>query len=165
MSAKKSSTSRGGRPRKYPAPDDYDAVSEENDVVARQADVHQSIIAVENGEQLDIITNPHHDPTLQDGTDHVMRDSVPNFMPRKYLEIRAVEYPVPSLEPQGPGDLWKCTFEGCRKRIHGASADHGSKLVRAHLEEHIGDTGVDGTNAREKIDFVLDESRPYLPVR
>ena len=89
----------------------------------------------------------------------------PTFLPRKYTEVRAVEYPVPSLEPDKNG-IWNCSLAGCGARVHGAQGPLGTELVRAHLKDHMADGSTGGgMNAKEKLDLVLDESRPYLPVR
>ena len=80
------------------------------------------------------------------------------FLPRKYLELKFVEYDLPSTDPQGPGDLWTCTFEGCFYRVHGASTPNGKARVKEHFRIHA-------SQAQDKIDLVLNESRPYLPVK
>ena len=110
------------------------------------------IITVKNGEHLDLITNPPTSGLLRDTS------PPPRFLPRKYLELKVVEYDVPSTEPQGPGDLWTCTYEGCCYRIHRASTTNAQKRIREHFMIHK-------TQAQEKIDLALNESRPYLPVK
>ena len=80
------------------------------------------------------------------------------FLPRKYMELKVVEYDLPSSEPQGPGDLWTCTFEGCFHRVHEASKPDGKARIMEHFKTHA-------THAQEKIDLALNESRPYLPVK
>lgn len=82
----------------------------------------------------------------------------PTFLPRKYLELKVVEYDLPSKEPQGPGDLWTCTFEGCFHRVHEAPTRGGKKRIKEHFKTHA-------TQAQEKIDLAINESRPYLPVK
>ena len=79
------------------------------------------------------------------------------YLPRKYVETKLVRYQLPSIEPQGPGDLWTCTFEGCRQRVHAASTPDGKERIKAHFKEHA-------ESAKAKIDLALEESRPYLPV-
>lgn len=103
------------------------------------------ITTIHTAEDLELLTNP-------DDTPH------PKYFPRKYLELRVVAYDLPSTEPQGPGDLWICTFEGCSHRVHGASEPVGKARVIEHFETHA-------THAQEKIDLALNESRPYLPVK
>ena len=79
------------------------------------------------------------------------------YLPRKYTEVRVVEYKFPSAEPQGPGDLWTCSFESCRHRVHAASTVDGKAKVNEHLTMHV-------DSVQAKIDLALQESRPYLPV-
>ena len=105
------------------------------------------IITMHTAEDLDLLTN-----SSPDNNHH------PKYLPRKYLELRVVEYDLPSTEPQGPGDLWTCTFEGCSYRVHGASISDGKARVMEHFETHA-------IHAQEKIDLALNESRPYLPVK
>ena len=114
---------------------------------------HESTITtIKNGEHLDHITNPN-----THRGDHESRDrsSPPRFLPLKYLELSVAEYEIPSTVPQGPGGLWTCTFEGCHARVHQAGTESGQDRVKEHLKTHI---------VKDKIDLVLDESRPYLPV-
>jgi len=79
------------------------------------------------------------------------------YRPRIRVESRLVSYELPSTEPQGPGDIWTCTFEGCRQRVHAASTPDGKERIKAHFKEHA-------ESAQAKIDLALKESRPYLPV-
>ena len=113
------------------------------------------ITTITNGEHLDLITNP---PGQAGDHDLHDRSSPPRFLPQKYLELSVAEYEIPSTEPQGPGGLWRCIFEGCHARVHQAGTASGQERVKDHLKTHI-------TNTKEKIDLVLDESRPYLPVK
>ena len=105
------------------------------------------ITTIRGAEDLELLTNSSPDDAQR-----------PKYLPRKYLELRVVEYDLPSTEPQGPGDLWTCTFESCFHRIHGASKSDGKARVIEHFETHA-------TQAQEKIDLALNESRPYLPVK
>lgn len=79
------------------------------------------------------------------------------YLPRAYIEKKLVTYKLPSTEPQGPGDLWTCTFEGCRQRVHFGSSVEGKEKIKEHFKEHA-------ESAQAKIDLALTESRPYLPV-
>ena len=79
------------------------------------------------------------------------------YRPRMRVESKLVSYKLPSTEPQGPGDIWTCTFEGCRQRVHFASTPDGKERIKAHFGEHA-------ESAQAKIDLALKESRPYLPV-
>lgn len=121
-----------------------------------KASMPPPITTLKTGDDLDFVTNPHHKPGSTIGP-----DDAPTYLPRKYLEISLKEYPILSMTPQGPGDLWTCEFEDCRRRVHEGSTEEGKARIREHMETHIGPHGID---ARDKIDLALDESRPYLPV-
>ena len=111
------------------------------------------ITTLRSAKDLEILTNPPFDRSSAESD-----DGAPKFLPRKYLELKVVEYDLPSTDPQGPGDLWRCTFEGCFYRVHEASAAEGKRRIKEHFRTHA-------TSAQEKIDLVLNESRPYLPVK
>jgi hypothetical protein len=81
----------------------------------------------------------------------------PDFLPRKYLEVKLVEYDLPSCRAQGPGDLWTCPFDTCGREVREASTAAGNSSIKEHFQVHA-------REAQEKIDLVLKESRPYLPV-
>ena len=110
------------------------------------------ITVLRNARDLENLTNP---PTSHSSPDAIRS---PKFLPRRYLELKVVEYNLPSTKPQGPGDLWTCTFEGCFYRVHEASTAEGKTRTREHFKTHA-------SQAQEKIDLVLNESRPYLPVK
>ena len=150
-SAKKAKTA-AGRPRSLPALDEGGNSDDDNSEEATPPPEESPITTIKNGEHLDLITNPQGERSSQDGS------PPPRYLPRKYLELSVAEYEVPSTEPQGPGGLWTCTFESCHERVHQAATEDGQESVREHLKTHI-------TNTQEKIDLVLDESRPYLPVK
>ena len=109
------------------------------------------ITTIRTAEDLELITNPPNEGPPADAHDL-------KYYPQKYLELRVVEYDLPSTEPQGPGDLWTCTFEGCLHRVHEASHSDGKTRIMEHFKTHA-------TQAQEKIDLALNESRPYLPVK
>ena len=79
------------------------------------------------------------------------------YLPRITEKKVLVSYALPSTEPQGPGDIWTCTFEGCLKRVHAASSEDGKAEIQEHFKDHT-------TSAEEKIQLAITESRPYLPV-
>jgi len=110
------------------------------------------LITIKTGEHLELITDRR--------TKHSHPDSnpPPAFLPSKYLELKLVEYELPTMEPQGPGDLWTCPFEGCYQRVHQASTAMGKARITDHSKSHQ-------HQAQEKIDLALNESRPYLPVK
>ena len=80
------------------------------------------------------------------------------YLPRIAEKKILVSYPLPSTIPQGPGDVWTCTFEGCHKRVHAVSTEEGKFEVQEHFRDH-------NTSAEEKIQLAMTESRPYLPVK
>ena len=80
------------------------------------------------------------------------------YLPRVTEQKILVSYPLPSTIPQGPGDVWACTFEGCQKRVHAASTEEGEVEMQEHFRDH-------STSAEEKIQLAMTESRPYLPVK
>lgn len=79
------------------------------------------------------------------------------YYPGKYHGIKVVKYDIPSNRPQGPGDLWTCTFKACGHRVYEGSTTNGVERIKAHFESHT-------HQAQEKIDLAYKESRPYLPV-
>lgn len=79
------------------------------------------------------------------------------YLPRPYIEVKLVHYDLPTDRPQGPGDLWSCEFEGCTKRVYEGSTEEGKQKIKEHFREHE-------ASAKEKIDLVMNERRPYLPV-
>ena len=107
------------------------------------------ITTIRTAGELELLTNPPREGSPAHGL---------RYLPQKYLELRLVEYGLPSPEPQGPGDLWSCTFEGCFCRVHQASTLDGKARIIEHFKTHA-------TQAQEKIDLALNESRPYLPVK
>ena len=150
-SAKKAKTAAEGRGGLSAREEDGDS-DEENLEKATPSAHDSTITTIKNGEHLDQITNPHNRPDNHESRD---RSSPPRFLPLKYLELSVAEYDIPSTRPQGPGGLWRCTFEGCHARVHQAGTQSGQERVKEHLKTHI---------VKEKINLVLDESRPYLPV-
>lgn len=110
------------------------------------------ITTLRKAKDLENLTNPPADDSSREGTPS------PKFLPRKYIELKVVDYDLPSTEPQGPGDLWTCTFEECFHRVQEASTAAGKTRMKEHFRTHA-------SQAQEKIDLVLNESRPYLPVK
>lgn len=80
-----------------------------------------------------------------------------SYFPGKYHGIKVIKYDIPSNRPQGPGDLWTCTFKACGHRVHEGSTANGIERIKAHFEAHT-------QQAQEKVDLAYKESRPYLPV-
>lgn len=112
------------------------------------------ITTIRNAKELELLTNPPIDPDRSSPE----ATSSPKYLPRKFIELKVVEYDLPSTELQGPGDLWTCTFEGCFHRIHQASSSEGKARIKEHFKTHA-------NQAQEKINLVLNEGRPYLPVK
>lgn len=128
-----------------------DSLNDENSDERAQSE-ESPIMTIHNAKDLELLTNPPADRLSPEATPS------PKFLPRTYLELKVVEYDLPSTEPQGPGDLWTCTFDGCFHRVHEASSSDGKLRLQEHFKTHA-------TQAQEKIDLVLNESRPYLPVK
>ncbi|KAK7516419.1 uncharacterized protein IWZ02DRAFT_491368 [Phyllosticta citriasiana] len=64
----------------------------------------------------------------------------------------------PSVEANSPGDVWRCTVDGCVHRVYGASSDPSQAMIAEHLDQH-------DTRTKEAIDLVKsEESRSNLPV-
>lgn len=93
---------------------------------------------------------PHSDATISELPHH-------EYLPNPYTEIKLVRYDLPTNLPQGPGDLWSCEFGGCTKRVYEGSTKKGEQKIKEHFQEHE-------ASAKEKIDLVMNERRPYLPV-
>ncbi|KAL9101152.1 MAG: hypothetical protein Q9163_003554 [Psora crenata] len=140
-----------GRRKSVPDPGDTDNV--ENERIETMPPAEESpITTIKNDRHLDLLTNP---PTNQPSP---TSPPSPRYLPRKYLEVKSVRYDVPNMEPQGPGDMWTCTFEGCYHKIQRASTRNGKTKIEDHFVTHK-------SQAQEKIDLAYNESRPYLPVK
>ena len=126
-------------------------LEDEDDDGSQSAAEESPITTIRNAKDLELLTNAPSDRSSP-------HEDAPKFLPRKYLELKVVEYDLPSTEPQGPGDLWTCTFEGCYHRVHEASTADGEKRIKEHFKTHA-------LAAQEKLDLVVNESRPYLPVK
>ena len=160
--SKSAKKAKGGPGRKRTRPGyEQPILSDSDEDEGNAEDDDGPIVTIENGDHLEAITNPP--PPKNTRTLDKEEESRPTFLPRKYLELSVNTYEIPTTQPQGPGDLWTCSFEGCHRREHQASTAEGQERVRAHLRTHVVNGG-GGTDAKEKIDLVLDESRPYLPV-
>ena len=66
---------------------------------------------------------------------------------------------MPSAIPQGPGDVWTCAYDGCLRKVYGASKEPGKGLVQEHLQIH-------SEEAEERVGLVKKEGElaPGLPV-
>ena len=136
-----------------PLASDNNADEEEEFVLRPVRPEESPITTIKNGQHLRSITNEAKAPRRKSES-----PPPPDFLPRKFLELKVVEHNVYSMEPQGPGDLWTCPFEGCAHRVHKASSNEGKELIRAHFKTH-------DSLAEDKINLALNESRPYLPVK
>ena len=67
---------------------------------------------------------------------------------------------MPSSIPQGPGDVWTCTYVGCLRKVYGASKEPGKGLVEEHLKMH-------SEEGEERVELVKREGElaANLPVR
>ncbi|KAK0664310.1 hypothetical protein DIS24_g744 [Lasiodiplodia hormozganensis] len=75
-----------------------------------------------------------------------------NFTPTLLSE------PAASVEANSPGDIWRCTHDGCMHKVYGASLDESQVLIAEHLDEH---------DAKRKEAVALarsEELRSNLPV-
>ncbi|KAL8691874.1 MAG: hypothetical protein Q9224_004079, partial [Gallowayella concinna] len=113
------------------------AESDDDDEIAQQLPDASPLAAIS--------TQHHHEPLY------------PYHPPAQTIEMEMLAYDIPTDRPQGPGDVWTCEFENCTQRVHEASKAKGKALIKAHFQEHA-------KKAQEKIDLVVKESRPYLPV-
>ena len=66
--------------------------------------------------------------------------------------------PIPSLEPNGPGGSWSCTFDGCMHRVYGGNSEVGRQLIREHYSGHV-------VEKQAQIELIMREERPHLPVK
>ncbi|KAI9678559.1 MAG: hypothetical protein M1817_005616 [Caeruleum heppii] len=101
------------------------------------------------------------DQTMSDAMDEAVELPLklhpdPNLVGKKTIDFEVV--PLPSTKPQGPGDVWTCTVDGCVHRIYAGSDRDGQKRIREHLAEHIPET-------KRKLALVVEESRLRLPVQ
>ena len=71
------------------------------------------------------------------------------YLPQPYIEVKLVHQELPTTFPQGPNDDWS--------RYHGSSKERKEEFKQP-FQEHA-------ATAKEKIDLVMNERRPYLPVK
>ncbi|KAF1996792.1 hypothetical protein P154DRAFT_579572 [Amniculicola lignicola CBS 123094] len=69
-----------------------------------------------------------------------------------------ISTPLPTYTANGPGDSWICSFDGCKRKIYGASSETGRELITEHLGDH--------ERGREKVVGIVlgEEQRLRLPV-
>ncbi|KAF2088006.1 hypothetical protein K490DRAFT_12870, partial [Saccharata proteae CBS 121410] len=71
---------------------------------------------------------------------------------------RIVSESVASFEANSPGDVWRCSFDGCAHKVYGASGEEAQVLIQEHCDEH-------DERRKAQIDLVrLEEGRSQLPV-
>ncbi|KAK8248959.1 hypothetical protein IWZ00DRAFT_312089 [Phyllosticta capitalensis] len=64
----------------------------------------------------------------------------------------------PSVEANSPGDIWRCTVDGCVHKVYGASTEPSQAMIAEHLDQH-------DNKRKEAIDLVKSEElRSNLPV-
>lgn len=83
----------------------------------------------------------------------------PNTKPVADAVVDVITTPLPSFEPNTPGDIWTCPFDGCAHRVYGASS--GGEQSRGLISEHYANHA---HASQAAIDLVHKEERPYLPV-
>ncbi|KAL0263706.1 hypothetical protein SLS55_002687 [Diplodia seriata] len=67
--------------------------------------------------------------------------------------------PAVSVEANSPGDIWRCTHDGCVHKVYGASLDESQVLIAEHLDEH-------DAKRKEAVSLARSEElRSNLPVR
>lgn len=72
--------------------------------------------------------------------------------------FKILEQLTPSFTPRGPGDVWTCAVDGCNYKVYQASKAYSQQMIDEHFKSpHFG--------ARDKLDLVLKEERPHLPIR
>ena len=149
--SKKAAKRRG----KIPANDEadtsdssYEAIEKDSSPLAAAA--HRDMSTLANSTQVQP-KRQHHSSVLDDYA------SYHTYLPRPEKKKIYVGYTMPSSKPQGPGDIWTCTWENCNKRVHAGSTDEGQAEIEGHFKGHK-------SSAEEKIQLAMAESRPYLPV-
>lgn len=71
--------------------------------------------------------------------------------------IKVVKGYLPSTKPNGFGDSWTCTVDGCTAKVYAASTPVSRSLITQHIQSHA-------TDSQVRLDLVYKEERPYLPV-
>lgn len=152
-SGSKFSKKAAGRRRSLP-PIDLEVTEQEVEVEAAEsgpAEWKTPALPVTDGKQISSHTRSHQPTTEANSALYH------EYLPRKYVDVKVVEYDLPSCQPEGPGDLWTCPFDKCNHKVHEASSAAGNAKIKDHFQAHA-------QEAQEKIDLVYKESRPYLPV-
>ena len=148
--SKKAKKGAGRRRSRLIPENPYPSDNEDEQQEQRGDDSPITIIA--NGEQLREIANQR--TTRRKAS---QSPPPPDFLPRKFIELKVFDIDVQDTRPQGPGDLWTCPFEGCFSRVHDGLSELGKKRINDHLKSHQ-------HSAHDRIHLALNESRPYLPV-
>lgn len=123
----------------------------------RNDDNYEDDEIMEDASPLAIATTSNHNKRQPPSGQNTSEAPYHEYLPDPYIEVKLVHYDLPTTLPQGPGDLWSCEFEGCFTRIYEGSTEEGKEKIKQHFREHK-------ESAKEKIDLVMNERRPYLPV-
>lgn len=79
--------------------------------------------------------------------------ATPGFVPSIISETAA------TIDANSPGDIWRCTHDGCVHKVYGASLDDSQLLIAEHLDEH-------DAKRKEAVELARSEElRSNLPVR
>ncbi|EKG15623.1 hypothetical protein MPH_07058 [Macrophomina phaseolina MS6] len=78
--------------------------------------------------------------------------ATPGFAPTIISEAAA------TADANSPGDIWRCTHDGCVRKVYGASLDESQVLIAEHLDEH-------DAKRKEAVELARSEElRSNLPV-
>jgi len=77
---------------------------------------------------------------------------------RGIAAFKILEQSPPSFTPRGPGDTWTCAVDGCNYKVYQTKEAYSQQMVDEHFKGH-------NFGARDKLDLVLKEERPHLPIR
>ena len=103
-------------------------------------------------------TQATSDDDGEDGEESLpLRSTVPDELSNRESLVQIMQEPLLSFEAKGPGDTWICDFDGCSHKVYAASKPKSKELIRDHYRTHA-------TESQSKLDLIMKEERPYLPV-
>ena len=88
----------------------------------------------------------------------IRSDTEPSNNAHDVPAFKILEQSPPCFSPQGPGDTWTCEVDGCNYKVYQARNPYSQRMINEHLTGH-------NFGARDKLDLVLQEERPHLPIR
>lgn len=91
-------------------------------------------------------------------SDSMSSDTEPVHIAHDIAAFKILEKSPPSFTPQGPDDTWTCAVDGCNYKVYQAREAYSQQMIDEHLKGH-------NFGARDKLDLVLKEERPHLPIR